>query len=107
MIELPFPPNNLSPNARCHWAVKAKSFKAYKFECSVLLRPYGKQLSGRDSFELCFCPPDRRRRDLDNMLSATKAALDALSGVCGVDDSRFKLRIVKGDPRKGGAVILA
>lgn len=107
MITLPFPPAMLSPNGRCHWAKKAKAFKAYKFKCFALMTPFREQLRGRDSFELRFYPPDRRRRDLDNMLAASKAALDALSEVSGVDDSRFNLKIAKSEPREGGAVVLA
>lgn len=107
MIELPFPPSRLSPNARCHWAQKAKVFKAYKFQCFAMLTPFREQLRGRDSFELRFCPPDNRRRDIDNMLAASKAALDALSAVSGVDDSKFNLKIAKGEPRKNGAVVLS
>ena len=107
MIELPFPPAKLSPNARCHWAQKARVFKSYKTQCFAILSQYRKALSGRECFELRFCPPDRHRRDIDNMLAASKALLDALSEVCGVDDSRFNLTIGKGEPRKGGAVIVA
>lgn len=47
------------------------------------------------------CPPDRRRRDLDNML---KPMLDALTYVkVWSDDSQIDdLRIVRGLPVKGG-----
>jgi crossover junction endodeoxyribonuclease RusA len=107
MIELPFPPSKLSPNARCHWAQKARAFKTYKFQCFALLSQYRDTLKGRDSFDLRFCPPDKHRRDIDNMLAASKAALDALSEVCGVDDSKFQLTIAKGSPVKGGAVVIA
>lgn len=107
MIELPFPPSALSPNARPHWAKKARAFKAYKFQCFAVLSQFREALKGRTTFELRFLPPDRHRRDIDNMLAASKAALDALSEVCGVDDSQFSLTIAKGEPRKGGAVVIA
>jgi len=104
MITLPWPPAKLSPNARTHWAVKAKVFKQYKFQCAMLLSIHRSILKGRDSFALQFCPPDARRRDLDNMLAAFKAGIDALSDVTGVDDSKFSLALGKGEPVKGGAV---
>lgn len=107
MILLPFPPAKLSPNSRCHWAQKARVFKSYKMGCLMILSQHKKQLAGRDSFELRFLPPDRHRRDLDNMLAASKAAIDALSDVCGVDDSKFNLKIAKGEPVKGGAVVIS
>jgi crossover junction endodeoxyribonuclease RusA len=107
MISLPWPPAKLSPNARAHWAVKAKAFKTYKFQCFALLSQHRDALRGRDSFGLKFLPPDKHRRDLDNMLASSKAALDALSEVTGVDDSQFNLTIAKGEPVKGGAVVIA
>lgn len=106
MIALPYPPAKLSPNARCHWAQKARVFKTYKVQCFALLSQHRPTLWGRDSFELRFLPPDRHRRDLDNALSAFKAGIDALSDVCGVDDSKFNLKIAKGEPTKGGAVVV-
>lgn len=106
MIELPFPPAKLSPNSRCHWAQKARVFKQYKLQCFALLSQFRDQLRGRDAFELRFLPPDRHRRDLDNALAAFKAGIDALSEVCGVDDSQFSLKISKGEPVKGGAVMV-
>lgn len=107
MIELPFPPAKLSPNARCHWAQKARVFKAYKFQCFALLSKHRNELVGRSSFSLKFLPPDSRRRDLDNMVASSKAALDALSEATGVDDSKFSLTIAKGEPIKGGAVMVS
>jgi crossover junction endodeoxyribonuclease RusA len=107
VIHLPFPPPALSPNARGHWAKKARAFKAYKFQCFALLSQHRGELKGRDSFDVRFLPPDKHRRDLDNMLASSKAALDALSEVTGVDDSQFSLKIAKGEPVKGGAVVIA
>jgi crossover junction endodeoxyribonuclease RusA len=106
MIELPFPPPKLSPNSRCHWAQKARVAKQYKFQCYALLSQFRSDLAGQTAFDLRFLPPDERRRDLDNMVASAKQLLDALSAVCGVDDSQFKLTIAKGEPRKGGAVIV-
>jgi crossover junction endodeoxyribonuclease RusA len=106
MISLPYPPAKLSPNSRCHWAQKARVFKSYKFQCFAVLSQHRPALWGRDSFELRFLPPDRHRRDLDNALSAFKAGIDALSDVCGVDDSKFNLKFAKGEPTKGGAVVV-
>lgn len=107
MIELPYPPAKLSPNARCHWAQKARVFKAYKFQCFAVLSQFRDQLAGRSSFDLRFLPPDRHRRDIDNCIAAFKAGIDALAEVCGVDDAHFNLTISKGEPVKGGAVVLA
>lgn len=107
MIDLPFPPSSLNPNKRLHWAAKAKAFKSYKFQCFAILSQHRDELRGRAVFSLEFCPPDARRRDVDNATAAFKAGIDALSEVAGVDDSKFCFTIRKGAPRKGGAVIIA
>jgi crossover junction endodeoxyribonuclease RusA len=46
---------------------------------------------------LTFYPPDRRHRDMDNMLASCKAGLDGLSDAIGVDDSKWTLTIKKAD----------
>lgn len=106
MIELPFPPPKLSPNSRCHWAQKARAFKSYKSTCAILIGAKRSAVLGRDSFSITFHPPTAHRYDLDNLVSRWKAGCDALSAVCGVDDSKFQLTIAKGEPVKGGAVIV-
>lgn len=55
---------------------------------------------------LVFVPPDKRRRDADNLLASCKAALDGLSDAVGVDDSMFSIRfeIDKVRTVKGGRV---
>jgi crossover junction endodeoxyribonuclease RusA len=40
-------------------------------------------------------PPDRRHRDLDNLLASIKAGLDGLADVWKVDDSKWSLQITK------------
>ena len=107
MIELPFPPATLNPNRKPHWAVKAKAFKKYKFQCFALLTQYRDELQGRAAFSIEFRPPDGRRRDCDNLLAATKAGIDALSQVTGVDDSKFCFSIRMGKPVSGGLVVVS
>ena len=41
MIDLPWPPKELSPNARVHWTKKAKAAKAYRLECFILAKALG------------------------------------------------------------------
>ena len=50
------------------------------------------------------CPPDKRRRDMDNMLASIKAALDGVSAVIGVDDSKWRLSMHVAPPVKDGRV---
>ena len=105
---LPWPPKELSPNARVHWAKKAKAAKAYKDSCLWAIWDrtgfHSSVWHGRKSFKIEFCPPSARRADVDNMLAAFKAGIDALSYATGIDDSYFRLTISKAPPVKGGAV---
>ena len=52
-----------------------------------------------------FCPPDRRRRDLDGAFSACKPTLDGLAEALEIDDSMFQpVTLDWGPVCKGGQV---
>ena len=102
--EFPWPPRELSPNARVHWRTLAKAKREYKEECGWTI------IDGRTAGKVGYAfhtPPvtaqvtfvcDRRRRDADNHMAMLKPLWDALvaTGVL-VDDSHDKLRIL--DPK--------
>ena len=108
-IELPFPPKQLSPNARVHWREKAKVVARYREDCGwagVAAWRNGKPYRDKPPINLqypvraavTFVVPDRRRRDLDNLLAMLKPAWDGLcdAGVLAGDDSaRFSVGEVK------------
>jgi crossover junction endodeoxyribonuclease RusA len=94
-VVLPWPCRDLHPNARGHWAKKANAAKAYRNECWVRAKvakmaPLG---DGKIKVSIVFVPPDRRRRDVDGMLSAIKSGLDGMAQAMGVDDHRFELSL--------------
>lgn len=99
MIEvvLPWPPKDLSPNARVHWAKRSKAAKAYRAECGWQVRALAQkpkfESSGPITLDIEFMQPDRRGRDLDNMLASIKAGIDGISDALGVNDRRFVFRI--------------
>jgi Holliday junction resolvase RusA-like endonuclease len=82
MIELPLPPAVLHPNARTHWAAKARSTKRYRN--SAYLRslevlngsaaPMWKAATVRAAWYF----KTKRNRDLDGLVSWAKAAFDGL-----------------------------
>ena len=106
MIELPWPPKELSPNARVHWSKKSKAAKKYRAACHVLCLQAGvKAPVGRAFLALEFVPPDRRRRDDDNCLASFKSGRDGLADALGIDDSNFVTQIqMSTETIKGGAV---
>lgn len=110
-VTLPWPNRLLHPNARPHWAAKAKAVKDARangnwftwaaFGCQPTKPNWkGARLS------VTFSPPDKRRRDLDGMIASHKAAQDGIADALGVDDSKFEVTYTIGPPIKGGAVIV-
>lgn len=92
---LPFPPSKLSPNGRTHYMAKAKIAASYKSICKEYAEAslqHGVEFpeSGKIPVSIMFYEPDKRTRDLDNMLSASKAGIDGMCEVIGVDDKRLR-----------------
>lgn len=94
VFHLPWPPPSLSPNARLHWRPKAAAAKRYRKACWGATKEQKVRLpehDGRFLLELQFGPPDRRTRDMDNLVASCKAGLDGVADALGVDDSMFTL----------------
>lgn len=103
---IPWPDRTLSPNARCHWARKAKAVKAARSLAAWTVRAaiQRKPGWGRVYVSMTFCPPDKRRRDRDNLIAGMKAATDGIADALGIDDSLFECTYAMGDVVKGGLV---
>ena len=108
MIVLSWPPSELSPNARSHFRVKAPITKAYRAEAyerakmNLLTMPS----EGGIGLRFDFHPPDKRRRDLDNMLASIKGAIDGIADAHGVNDQRFGFWLSREEPVKGGKIVV-
>ena len=107
-ITLPYPPKELSPNARVHWRTLATAKRAAK-EAAFLLTVVEHSISSWKvtkgipaSVTYIFHAPDKRRRDLDNAIAATKAYTDGLAQALGIDDSKFELSYRFGYVRPNG-----
>lgn len=103
-ITLPYPPtvNKMWRNVQGRTLLSAdgrKYRKAVADECMAL----GSPAMGNERLEVLVrvCPPDRRRRDLDNVL---KGPLDALekAGVYEDDSQIDRLMLERGEVVKGG-----
>ena len=103
-ITLPWPARQLSPNARLHWAKRnmhRKSARDYA-ALTAKIALCGKKLQFTSAFvAIEFSPPDRRRRDIDNMLSSLKPALDGVAEAIGIDDSKWSISIKRADDFAG------
>jgi crossover junction endodeoxyribonuclease RusA len=114
-IELPYPAKELSPNARGHWAKQARFKKgARQLACCT-----AKEASWHTwphwtrggpppqaQITITFCPPDKRRRDLDNAIASFKASQDGIADALGIDDSNWAVSYRFGEVVKGGRVIV-
>lgn len=75
--------------------------KSYKHTVKTLLRGR-QQLTGRLKGHFVVNVPDKRRRDLDNIL---KALLDSMQGNVFLDDEQFdEITIVRGEVIKNGRI---
>lgn len=97
-IVLSWPPTELNPNSRCHWAVKAKAVKAYRKDAgwATCASKAWANSAGPIHLKITFLLPSKRRYDLDNLLARIKSGLDGIADGLAVDDSRFTLTIEKG-----------
>ena len=111
MIELalPWPPTANTywrhDRGRTHISHAGKAYRANVL--AVLWSTLGKiePLEGPLAVSLRLTPPDRRRRDVDNV---QKPLLDALehAGVYGNDNQVSELHAFRGDPRPPGAILV-
>ena len=92
-VELPWPPAELNPNKRLHWSVKRKHVATYRSQCAWLAKQarLAVHWDGDVHVWIDFFPPDKRRRDDDNLVAAFKAGRDGLADALGIDDARFRI----------------
>jgi len=101
---LPWPPtvNHYYTVARGRKILSERG-RAYKKECHWIMagQKVPRYESGKFAIQIIAHPPDRRRRDLDNLL---KPVLDALTEYSAItDDSDVdEIHIVRFEPLKGG-----
>ena len=101
---LPFPPSvNHYWGQRGNHRFLGKRGKEFRQQVAEACLESGiKTMHGRLAVHVALFPPDRRKRDVDNIL---KPLLDACEHAgCFVDDSQIdELHIIRQDAKKGGA----
>lgn len=107
MIELPWPPKELSPNARSrsHWP-RTKALAKARSWAWIATQGTKPPTTSPIGIILTFYPPDKRIRDKDNLQASAKAYLDGIAQAWGVNDSTFDPRVQIGEPVKGGKVVV-
>ena len=112
IIRLPWQSSSLAPNRRNgkHWTATHAAKAAAHHEGFWCAKAAGAFTApdGDIPLSILFLTPDKRRRDLDGLLSSMKPALDGIAQALNLDDYRFRPILVDRAPGpKGGAVIVA
>lgn len=110
-VTLPWPPSTnriwrnvaVKGKPRTLLSEEGRRYRTNAAQMCMLGGVNNRQLAGRLAVSLVACPPDRRARDLDNILKAT---LDALThaGVWNDDSQIDLLTVQRGQVVKGGGV---
>lgn len=109
VINLPWPDNRLSPNARLHFMAVARVKKRAKADAHYLakhqLRLFMPIRAEEINVTCEFFPPRKTNYDDDGLLARMKAALDGISDAIGIDDSCFRIKgALRGGVVKEGCV---
>ena len=110
-VILPFPNGKLSPNRAkgMHWGATS-SLKGRQFDDAYLRTKQAMNDSSLTGYHMTikFCEPDKRCRDLDNLLAASKSAIDGIASALGVNDKDFNpITIERGYVTKNGLMIVS
>lgn len=111
-VVLPFPPAELFPNraAGKHWSSTRRVKDSFRDQAFYLTKQSSKnwlKLTGEVGLHVTFVQPDMRHRDVDNMLAASKHAIDGFAKALEMDDKQFRPLKVDWTRQKGaGALIL-
>lgn len=108
-VKLPWPNRLLHPNARPHWAAKARATKAARSTAwAITLEALkGVKLDWRAAkLHWVFHPKTAHAVDDDGAESSCKSYRDGIADALGIDDANFKATREIGPPIKGGAVIV-
>ena len=106
LIRLGWPNRALSPNARVDRRKATEPRKAAVTEGWAEAKRTGAKIPADAHLDITFYPPNNQRRDLDNLLASIKPHLDGIARAAGVDDAGWSFTIRKGDPVKGGSVVI-
>lgn len=95
VFKLDWPASRLFPNRKngLHWTTTNKIKNEALFRAYNIVKSSGLCIDmgeAQKPLKIVFYAPDKRKRDLDNLLAAMKPSLDGMAQALGVDDSLFR-----------------
>lgn len=114
LLRISWPDKALSKNAGSPWSKgtqirRSKAVAAQRREVWALALEQGvKRLRGPLRLSFTFHPPDRRRRDVQNVPEMLAGAIDGIADAHGTDDWKYKPDWPDhfSEPVKGGCVLI-
>lgn len=107
-ITLPWPNKGMGSNSRKHWAVKAGIVRNARSAAYYITKEAQIPCIEDAVIEIAYYPPDKRKRDCQNMPFMCKAYIDGISDAMGCDDHGFRVRYPDSfsEVRKGGEIAM-
>jgi len=105
-LNLPWPDSRLLPNRKLHWTLKAAAARnARTVAWAIAYAEWGHDTITACTAHVTFYPPDKRRRDLDNLLRACKPYWDGMvdAGLLKDDSCIRQISVTMGEPDKHNA----
>ena len=106
-VVLPWIDSRLLPNRKLHWAEKGRATSEARHTAWAIVMDWRWHDNYKTALESCtahvrFCPPDRRKRDLDNLLRSIKPYFDGIVDTDLLkDDSCIRqISVTMGEPDK-------
>ena len=108
IIRLPWPDRRLNENVKVHWAPLARIKKDARSIAKILTKAQGVPKMEEAILAFSYYPPDRRRRDCQNVAGMLKSTIDGIADGMGVDDHKFRCRYPDKfeEPVKGGCILV-
>ena len=109
-LTLPYPPsvNNLYATVNGRKVLSKKGREYHEAVCVSVSKqlPVGSGFGkARISYRISAFPPDKRRRDLSNLIKVLEDAL-TYAGIWADDSQVDDLRVIRGAPASGGSVFI-
>jgi crossover junction endodeoxyribonuclease RusA len=108
LIRLPWPDRRLNGHAKGSKWPKIKATKSARETACWLAKAQSIEVMPDAHLHFTYAPPDRRRRDVQNMPAMVKAYIDGIADAMGCDDNGFRPHYPSefDEPVKDGAVLV-